>query len=280
MKNFMLKAIKQFAKKPPLYEKSDAKFWNDLYISQRMLEAHLNPDLESATRKLDFVLKSVDWISTVVPPAQYIKLLDLGCGPGIYAELFFNKGYKVTGVDLSQNSIQYAKKIARERGLHIEYLNSDYIQAPLSGEYNLITMIYCDFGVLSDNERQLLLKKVHDRLSPNGCFIFDVFTPFEYAERKEFKEWRYEDSGFWCANPYLLLQSLYRYNESNTFLNQYIVVKDSKTTSYNLWEHTFTIEEIEKDLLKAGFKNMRYYGDVAGAELRNDNKTLCVIAEK
>lgn len=276
----MLKAMKQFAKRAPLDERTDAKFWDDPHISQGMLEAHLNPDLESATRKLDFVRKSVHWISNIVPPVKYKRLLDLGCGPGIYAELFCNKGYQVTGVDLSQNSNQYAKKHAREKGLDIAYLNRDYIQSFLSGEYDLVTMIYCDFGVLSSSERQLLLAKVYDILSPNGYFIFDVFTPFEYVGREEFKEWSYEDSGFWSGRPYLLLQSLYRYDESNTFLNQYIVVTDKLITCYNLWEHTFTNEELEKELLQAGFKNLRYFGDVAGAEFRNDNKTLCVIAEK
>jgi len=276
----MLKAMKQFANRPPLYDRTDAKFWDDPHISQGMLKAHLNPHLESATRKLDFVRKSAHWISNKVPPAQHNRLLDLGCGPGIYAEMFLSKGYQVTGVDLSQNSILYAKKNAREKGLDILYLNSDYIQSPLSGKYDLITMIYCDFGVLSSSERQLLLTKVYDILSPGGYFIFDVFTPFEYVGREEIKKWSYEDSGFWSAHPYLLLQSLYRYDECNTFLNQYIVAKDSLTTCYNLWEHTFTIGEIEKVLFQAGFRNLRYFGDVAGAELRNDSKTLCVIAEK
>jgi len=276
----MLHTIKQFIRKPSLYQKSEARFWDDPYISQRMLEAHLDPDLESATRKLDFVRQSVDWISNILPTAQHERLLDLGCGPGIYAELFDSKGYRVTGLDLSKNSIQYAKKTANKMGLDIQYLNSDYIQSPIAGEYDLVTMIYCDFGVLSGNERGELLTKVHDILSPNGCFLFDVFTPFEYVNRDEFKEWSYEDSGFWCANPYLLLHSLYRYDESNTFLNQYIVATDCVTTCYNLWEHTFTIEELEKDLLKAGFKNMRYYGNVAGAEFGNHYKTLCAIAEK
>lgn len=276
----MLHNIKQFVQKPSLYQKSEARFWDDPYISQRMLEAHLNPDLESATRKLDFVQQSVDWISNILPPAQHERLLDLGCGPGVYAELFDSKGYRVTGLDFSKNSIQYAKKTANKMGLDIQYLNSDYIKSPIAGEYDLITMIYCDFGVLSGNERKELLTKVHDILSPNGCFLFDVFTPFEYVNKEEFKEWSYKDSGFWCANPYLLLRSLYRYDESNTFLNQYIVATNCETICYNLWEHTFTVEELEKDLLKAGFKNMRYYGNVAGAEFANHHKTLCVIAEK
>lgn len=276
----MLSTIKQFAQKPQLYQKSEVKFWNDPYISKSMLEAHLNPELESATRKLDFVRKSVEWISTILPPNQHKRLLDLGCGPGIYAELFHRKGYEVTGLDLSQNSIQYAMKTAHERGLDIQYLMSDYMKSPIPGKYDLVTMIYCDFGVLSHHERKELLLKVHDLLSPNGCFLFDVFTPLEYGNAEEFKTWSYEDSGFWSPEPYLLLHSLYRYDDNNTLLNQYMVATEYATTCYNIWEHTFTAEELEKDLLEAGFKNIRYYGNVAGAEFENFNKTLCVIAEK
>lgn len=276
----MLHMMKQLAQKPTLYQKSEAKFWNDPYISQRMLEAHLNPDLESATRKLDFVRQSVDWISNVLPSAQYERLLDLGCGPGIYTELLDQKGYRVTGLDLSKNSIEYAKKTAHKKGLDIQYLNSDYIESPIPGEYELITMIYCDFGVLSSQERKKLLSKVHDMLSPSGCFLFDVYTPLAYDNREEFKEWSFEDRGFWSPDPYLLLHSLYRYDESNTFLNQYIVAKEGTTTWYHVWEHTFTVEELEKDLHEAGFKNVRFYGNVAGAKFEPNSKTLCVIAER
>lgn len=66
-----------------------------------MLKAHLNPDLESATRKLDFLEQSANWISDTLPPSSYKRLLDLGCGPGIYAEFFDAKGYQVTGLDIS-----------------------------------------------------------------------------------------------------------------------------------------------------------------------------------
>ena len=78
----MLQKIKPYLTRPRLYEKSSAPFWDDPHISRGMLQAHLNPDLESATRTLAFVQKSVDWISDTVPAAEYPRLLDLGCGPG------------------------------------------------------------------------------------------------------------------------------------------------------------------------------------------------------
>ena len=66
-----------------------------------MLEAHLNPEIDLATRKLDFVRQSAEWIAQTADPAVRPRLLDIGCGPGIYAELFCQNGFDVTGLDFS-----------------------------------------------------------------------------------------------------------------------------------------------------------------------------------
>ncbi|WP_312810974.1 hypothetical protein [Sedimentibacter sp.] len=70
--------------KPKLYEPSTAPFWDDENISKYMLDAHLNPNIEAASRQLDFIKKSVEWISTMFKNTSEKRLLDLGCGPGIY----------------------------------------------------------------------------------------------------------------------------------------------------------------------------------------------------
>ena len=68
-------------RKPPIYTKSMVEFWNDEYISEQMLKAHLDPEFDGASRKLDFIEKSVAWITERIPPADYPLLLDIGCGP-------------------------------------------------------------------------------------------------------------------------------------------------------------------------------------------------------
>lgn len=73
--------LKQLNTRPKLFEQSTASIWDDPHISKGMLKAHLNENQESATRKLDFVKKSVAWINTVLPNHHYNNLLDLGCGP-------------------------------------------------------------------------------------------------------------------------------------------------------------------------------------------------------
>lgn len=46
-------------RKPPIYTKSMVEFWNDEYISEQMLKAHLDPEFDGASRKLDVIEKSV-----------------------------------------------------------------------------------------------------------------------------------------------------------------------------------------------------------------------------
>ena len=88
--NTMKDILKQLNTRPKLFEQSTASIWDDPHISKGMLKAHLNENQESATRKLDFVKKSVAWINTVLPNHHYNNLLDLGCGPGIYAGIILS----------------------------------------------------------------------------------------------------------------------------------------------------------------------------------------------
>ncbi len=92
---------------PKLWERSEAAFWDDEHISEQMLAAHLDPNIDAASRKLETIEKSVEWLSNIIEKNS--KILNLGCGPGLYAKKLSDLGYDVTGVDYSHNSIEYAK---------------------------------------------------------------------------------------------------------------------------------------------------------------------------
>ena len=77
----MYKRIRKMLECPSLFQETKVPFWNDEYISKQMLEAHLDPDFNGASRKLHFIESSAAWITEAVPPADYPALLDLGCGP-------------------------------------------------------------------------------------------------------------------------------------------------------------------------------------------------------
>lgn len=277
----MLDKILPYLKKPELYSESTSKFWDDEHISKVMLDAHLNPNLEAASRKHAFIDESVEWISGIAPSENYKKLLDLGCGPGLYAERLYENGYSVTAIDFSRRSIAYGKQKAEEKGHNIQYIYQNYLEMKYEDEFDLVTFIYCDFPALSQIQRQIILEKIYAALKSGGKFIFDVFTPKQYEEKGENNSWYLnEGSGFWSEDTHLCIEAHYIY-EDNIRLNQYTIIdKEDNVNAYRIWDHYYTKKTIAEELKKAGFEKIQVFSDVAGKPYDEESKTMCIVAEK
>lgn len=276
----MFNELKKYTTKPKLYAPSTNKFWDDEHISKGMLAAHLNPNWDAATRKPEFIDKSVDWISEIAPSSQYKLLLDLGCGPGLYAERFNSAGYSVTGVDFSKRSIAYAKEQTLLNKSTIEYHYQNYLTIDYIEQFDVITLIYCDYAALSITDRLILLRKVYQALKTNGKFIFDVFTPL--MRKKESHSWEYyKESGFFSEKPHICLESVYHYDdEDNTELRQSIVITEEAVSCYNIWDHFFTKEALLSEIQTAGFNTFEFYGDISGKEFSDSGETICGVLTK
>lgn len=244
------------------------------------LAAHLNPQEDAATRKHEFLDRSVQWISKIAPPAQYKSLLDLGCGPGLYAQRFHKAGYRVAGVDFSSRSIAYAKEQAIQQNSPIEYHYQNYLTIDYKNQFDVVTLIYCDYAVLPKADRLLLLNKIYKALRQNGKFIVDVFTP--KMRKKESRTWQcHEEGGFWCEKPHICLESVYQYDDEDaTELRQCVVVTDESIKCYNIWAHFFTKEKLLSEIQPVGFNSFEFYGDVAGKPLSDNDETICGVFTK
>jgi len=270
--------LKPFAQDTAPYESTGIPFWDDPHIAQSMLAAHLSPDSDGASRRHDFIRQSVDWIASLQPPDGK-SLLDLGCGPGVYAEMFDDKGYRMTGIDFSQNSIAYARQSAEEKGKGICYHYQDYLAMEYENAFDIAVLIYCDFGVLPPGDRARLLRKVYQALKPGGIFIIDTFTQNQYTSFHDALEAAYEPAGFWRAEPYLCLKRKKVYPEA-LYLEQYTIISQGDCQTYNLWNHAFSKEELATDLKRAGFGVIDFYGDVTGVAYTDVSETLCAVGRK
>jgi len=269
------KILKYISDKPSVYSPSTSAFWNDSHISKHMLEAHLAPDVETASRKFLSVQKSVDWIAKLCNPQEKKDLLDLGCGAGIYTELFYKAGFNVTGIDFSKRSIEYATKNART---HIKYLYQNYLEIDYESVFDIVTLIYCDFGVLSPSNRQLLLKKIKKALRKDGILILDGFTNRNLDDFSETKSIEYHDKGFWNAEPHICIKRNYLYPDTQNYLEQYVIITQEDCQCYNIWNQCYCRESLSTELKAAGFKSIALFDDVCGTPLSNTSKTICAVA--
>ena len=273
MYNKMIETLKM---RPTAYMPSAQPFWEDVHISKHMLKAHLDPNRDAASRNLGFVRESVRFIATLKAGGD---LLDLGCGPGLYAELFSDAGFSVTGIDLSDRSIEYARASAREKGKKIAYVKQNYLSLSVEEAFDIVTLIYCDFGVLAPDIRLRLLRKINRALRPGGLFIVDVWTKNAYKNFNEQKTITYEKNGFWSPDEYLCVKRDCLYGES-VILEQYNVITAEAVQTYNIWNEMFTEESLSRVLAAAGFSSVSFYADVCGTKQSARDETLCAVAVK
>ncbi len=268
------------SQKPKIFEKSETAFWDDPHISKKMLEAHLNPDWDAASRKFSTIDASVKWLNEDIFPNKDIKILDLGCGPGLYASRLAKLDYSVTGIDYSQRSINYATRKAEENNLDIKYIYQDYLTINFEAEFDVIMLIFCDFGALTNKERNILLRKIYKALKPGGLLIFDVFTDKNRDESDLGRTWAIKENGFWSKEPYVALTETFLYQEKDTFLDQTIVMTEKEINIYRLFNHFYTKSTIGNILNKFAYKDHNYYSDVTGKKYKDESKTITVITKK
>ena len=263
--------------KPALWRRSEALFWDDEHISKHMLEAHLNPDWDAASRRRETIEKSVRWISSMAAPGG--KILDLGCGPGLYCSRLSDMGFDVTGMDFSMRSIEYAKNNDKKS----QYIYQNYLDMDYDNCFDIIIMIYCDYAALIPSERELILSKVYKALKPGGIFIFDVFTDLSYCEKNKSEKTELtvcDGGGFWSAEPYVLLETDYFYENDTVSVNQNIVIKENSLTEYLIWDTVYDIDRLESEISSSGLQIRAAYDDACGSEYTGKEKTLCLAVVK
>lgn len=278
----MISKLLQENGKPGLFQEGTSQMWIDDHISLQLLASHLDPASDAASRRPEVIDAAIDWIDHYLCQQNRVKeILDLGCGPGLYAQRLAKLGYKVTGIDFSKLSIEYARQQASVNNLNIAYVHENYISYMYPNKYDVILMIYCDFGVLDELSRNKLLTKIYHALKPGGTFVFDVFRPQKYINHEETKTWSTSIGGFWRPISHLCLNSNYWYEDSGTHLSQYIILDETNRFEvYNLWDKTYTKDEICSILLKNGFDNIECYNSFSGNPFNEEHDTLCVLARK
>ncbi|MBP2029487.1 SAM-dependent methyltransferase [Methanohalophilus levihalophilus] len=273
--------IVEFTKKPQLYTEGNAVMWTDAHISKQLLNIHLDPDIDLASRKRPSIEITVDWILNSVN-AKKMNILDLGCGPGLYCEIMAGRGHKVKGVDFSKNSIEYARKEALKKELNIEYENLNYLELKEEDKYDLVMMVFADFGVLKPDERKILIKNVNRALKPGGAFIFDVLSDKNIELKVAPRTWEMEENGFWKDRPYLALSDSFLYPDEKAILYQHIVMDESdKFDIYRFWTHFFASDDLKKIMEGEGFENIEVFDDVLPeSDMWNGKNVLFCKARK
>ena len=244
-----------------LYEKGSAIMWTDEYISKQLLKAHLDPGTDAGSRNKNKIEKLCRWIQESFGEGRK-KLLDLGCGPGLYISALSRLGFDAAGIDFSRGSIDYAKDAAEKQGLDIDYRCMNYLELGGKEEADIVMLIYCDFCVLSTAEQSALLDMVYRILRPGGVFVLDVYNESYADAKKEARAWECAGGGFWRKDEYISLSLTKNYPEDRVVLNQHIVIDSKGSEVYRFWSRWFEQSEMATLLAEHGFYSAQSCGNI------------------
>ncbi|WP_203566463.1 SAM-dependent methyltransferase [Aestuariimicrobium ganziense] len=257
------------------------EFWDDPHISSRMLGFHLAPDNDMASRRHEFIDASVAWLVDVLDLDEGSTLLDLGCGPGLYANRLAARGVRVTGVDVSGSSLAHARQVAAADGLPAKFVRGDYLTTDLGHDQSAAIMIYEDYCALSPAQRAAFLARVSDALADGGRFAFDVTSAARFAgEQPGVRTAEDFQDGFWGPPGYVGTEETFTWPEHRLVLYRYTIERDGDSKQFWNWMHCLTPDEVADELTAAGFEAPQVFGDVAGAPYDEHSPTFAVVARK
>ena len=259
----MIDRIMSHTARPEPFTPSDAPFWDDPHLSTQLLAAHLDEHVEAASRPPAVLRAAVDRLVREGWVERGSRVLDLGCGPGLVAELLAEAGCVVTGVDLSVRSVAHARRRAAERGLAITYRVQDFLTLAGSEQFDVALQSYGELATFSDDVRDRLLARVRAALVPGGVLVADVSTAGTRVRGAEPHGWSVHDAGFWRPGPHLLLTDHHTYDDG-VWCNQYVVVEEESVTTYRMWFHDYTPATLTSALEEAGFTVERLWEGLDG----------------
>ena len=146
----------------------------------------------------------MDTLTNYLNIPEHGTILDLACGRGRHA-VYLNKiGFDVTGVDLSENSIKFAKKFENHR---LRFHVHDMCK-PFNRQFDAVFNLFTSFGYFENDEDNLnTIKAIKADLNETGFgvidfmnseFVIDNLVPEEIKTvgKIDFNLKRYVENGY------------------------------------------------------------------------------------
>jgi SAM-dependent methyltransferase len=255
--------------------------WREPGFSARMLAEHLLQDHDAASRRAGTIDRHVDWIHRAVLGGRPTAILDLGCGPGLYASRLARLGHTCTGIDFSPASIAYAAAEAAREGLACTYRQEDIREAEYGTGFGLVMLIFGELNVFRPQDARRILAKARAGLIAGGALVLEPHT-FAAVQQMGTKprSWYTSERGLFSERPHVYLQENFWEDASRTATRRYWVLDAASAgvTRYAQTLQAYHDDEYRALLHECGYSAVEFVPSLGGAEAPPHEGLFALVA--
>lgn len=257
--------------------------WDEPGFSERMLSEHLTQAHDLASRRLPTIDQHVEWLHQAILGGKPARILDLGCGPGLYANRLARRGHTCVGIDFSPASIAYAADHARADNLPCDYRQQDIRTADFGYGYDLVMLIFGEFNVFRPADAELILTKARQALADNGRLVLEVHTfAVVRAVGEQPAGWYAAEHGLFSDRPHLCLTENFWDAQQAIATQRYFIIDGltGEVTRHAASMQAYTDEEYQALLEKCGFTAVTFEPSLKGSPDETQRDFFVITARK
>ncbi len=243
-----------------------------MYWWQKFFDEHYLKVYDELERRSS---KEVDCIVRMMDLKPKARVLDLCCGYGRHSIELAQRGFKVTGYDLSDFFLEKARKDSAASGLKIAYVKGDMRKLPFENRFDAAINVFTSFGYF-DSERDDLkvLKGVRKSLKERGLFLLDLKNREYLIRNFQRRRWHPEKDFIMLEDNFFDLFTS-RWESTRT-----LVFGNGRRAEHSFSMRLYSFAEMLHLLKKAGFLLESVYGDFDFGEYSLDSPRMILVSRK
>ncbi len=200
---------------------------------------------------------------------------DLGCGRGRHAIPMARRGYRVTGVDISDYMLQKARRSANREGVEVEWVQEDMRTFCRRDAFDLVLSLFTSFGYFSDAENQSVLDNIGASLKKGGTLLLDLRNAGKGLSRLDDLDKTIE-----VPSGRLRMSVRFDRRTMRAKAEHTLVRADGIRISSGFDVRIYSMEELMSMLGKAGLEVKDFYGSLTGDPFTDESSRLVALAMK
>ncbi len=240
-------------------------WFKDWFASEEYLNVYSHRNNTEAEELIEFILGEVNI-------KEGASVLDAACGAGRHSKILLDKGFKVTGFDLSRTLLNIANNSFNSDAVNSSFVCADLRNTCFKNKFVMVVNLFTSFGYFEDDaENAKFIKDAYNLIFENGFYVFDYLNPafvrnnlIPFSKKQIGKK--------------LIIE---RRSIKNNRVEKEITINNStEIKKFKESVKLYSFEQVQSIFTEAGFNLYKAFGDYTGSQFNKNNSSRMLLIFK